>query len=263
MKFLLLEAAFKHWHIGKLSADYGEPDFHIRLKGGEHDVGKVSNDAAPSHVPVHIMDHRIHGPYAKYAMDHAHASGFFHKRAHGTTRLKNIRHADIHAALNKFLLNKEEGVDRSGYKIHQITTHAMAHAPGRKSTEYKFKHASGDGYVEITHGKTPHNGGESNISFDVHHNEWNPPPDHKNAHRIIKTVAKAVRHHLAKEKPTHIGYMATTDQHDRPRDDDHGGPSNRRDAIYQKMIRKTLGSKWKMDTDASYSNRKHFRKVEN
>lgn len=121
----------------------------------------------------------------------------------------------------KFLVESEL---RSGYKIHKLDVRDGA-LPTQKRVHYHFKHRHGSGDVVIHYGK----GMESKIDFRVNRNDRHPDPH--NARAILKTVEKAVRHHLAKEKPKVVGYHALSDDHDR-------GSHNRRGAIYQRIAKK-------------------------
>lgn len=154
---------------------------------------------------------------------------------------------------------KTEDIDRTGYKIDQIHTHPVkGNNPGRKKTVYVFRHAGGPGYVEIVHGgdwRDGHTHPESHISFDTLHDDPSPAANHRNAARILKTVAKAVRHHLMKEKPKHIGYFAMSDTHDDTREG-----NGRRDKIYGHMLKKTLLKRGWKKSQHSWSNRVHLEK---
>lgn len=126
MKVLL--ESHKLWHIGKLSADYGPPDFYVRRVGSQSTVGEVHDEptSKTSHYPVYIMDHRIDGRFAKYAAMHAHQSGHYRGLAKGTTNLVNITKDHIHKALQKVILRKQEAVDPEDRAVRLAKIRAYA-----------------------------------------------------------------------------------------------------------------------------------------
>lgn len=125
--------------------------------------------------------------------------------------------------------------ESSGYPITAVSTDI---GRGRKLTHYRFKHRTGSGEVVINHAP----GVESKVDFKIKRSDYTP--DLVNARNILKTVEKAVRHHLVKEKPRAVGYLAITDAHDRR-------TKNRRDNIYQRIAAKLAGKRWKEISDAS------------
>ena len=125
--------------------------------------------------------------------------------------------------------NPKPKTEAIGYKIISMRTMDGA-GPMDKITTYHFRHKHGSGQVGIKHAP----GKESVVSFSTSTKQ----PDTRNAINILKTVMKAVRHHIMKEKPKVIGYYARNDEHDRP-------GHNRREVIYDKMFKGHLKKhKW-------------------
>lgn len=138
--------------------------------------------------------------------------------------------------------------ESTGFKIDRVEVKDGT-LPTQKRAHYHFKHKYGSGQVIIHYGK----GMESKVDFRV--SRSSREPDTHNAKRIIRTVEKAVRHHIRKEKPKMIGYHALSDEHDK-------SGKNRRDAIYQKIIRRVGGKKWKpVPVTSSLAGRRKFKKV--
>lgn len=113
-------------------------------------------------------------------------------------------------------------MESKSYKIVHVTEHP------NKAVKYVFKHNKGVGYVVAT----PKGTGETVFDFAIKQSD--KTPDTKHAARVLRTVAKVVRYHAAKNKLKKIGFFALPDQHDSNRKPG----SNRRLALYTHMMRK-------------------------
>jgi len=107
----------KLFHIGKLPKDFGEPDFHVRVRGTPESIGSTSEEPAVNHAPVYNMYHKLDPRYLKYAFEHAKLSGKLKPHASGTTRLQGIKHRDMHSVITSILARKNEAVDPEERKL--------------------------------------------------------------------------------------------------------------------------------------------------
>lgn len=122
-----------------------------------------------------------------------------------------------------------EGILRSGYKVNYSTNNDWTDR--ELSHVYSFsKHRGKTGEVVI------HHHAPSNTSHVEFYTQSNLRPNHKDAQAVLKTVEKAVRHHIRKVKPKEIAYVASADAKDSGRY--HSG--NRRSRLYDRMAQRIL-----------------------
>ena len=127
----------------------------------------------------------------------------------------------------------------SGYKAK----HSVKHTSTGAIHTYDFSAARGKpGSVNIYHDPVAK---YTTVNFAA---SGNSKPNHRDAVSVLKTVEKAVRHHVRKYKPKEVTYAAIRDDHDRP-------GTNRRAAIYVKMAAKLKArTNRKIKTKGSSSN---------
>ena len=94
--------AERHLTFGKelgthadIKTNYPDADFWIIRKGTPDKVGSVTREFSPEHIGVKVRNHNILPDYMYYALMHVHQQGYFKERAHGTTRLQNIKLSDV------------------------------------------------------------------------------------------------------------------------------------------------------------------------
>ncbi len=122
-----------------------------------------------------------------------------------------------------------ERKERSGYKIDRETfdgTHMGQY------NRYDFTKDRGKrGSVIISHSpKSRH----STVDFYAKNNDR---PDHRDAHAIMKTVEKAVRHHLRTVKPATVDFTAMADHRDAQR---WSGDETRRGKLFHRLAKRIL-----------------------